>query len=58
MWHHLIEMILLLLLLPAIHVTAFLLTAIFAMPIMLNHVAEKYYPGLGRRHGLIFGHYG
>lgn len=49
--HYLIAIILVLLLLPAIYVTALLITAIFAMPMMLDFVAEKYYPELQRKHG-------
>ena len=49
--HYLIAIILVLLLLPAIYVTALLITAVFAMPLMLNHVAGKYYPALQRNHG-------
>lgn len=49
--HYLIVIILLLLLLPSIYVTALLITAIFAMPTMVNHVAEKYYPRLERKQG-------
>lgn len=49
--HYLIIIILVLLLLPAIYVTALLITAVFAMPMMLNHVAEKYYPQLERKQG-------
>ena len=49
--HYLITFILVLLLLPAIYVTALLITSVFAMPMMLNFVAEKYYPELERKHG-------
>ncbi len=49
--HYLISIILVLLLLPAIYVTALLLTAVFAMPMMVNHVAQKYYPALERKRG-------
>jgi CysZ protein len=49
--HYLIVTILLLLLFPAIYVTALLITSTFAMSMMVNHIAEKSYPELERRHG-------
>ena len=49
--HYLISIILVLLLLPAIYVTALMITAVFAMPVMVNHVAGKYYPELERKQG-------
>lgn len=49
--HYLIATVLVLLLLPAIYVTALMITAIFAMPAMVGHVAGKYYPGLARKQG-------
>lgn len=49
--HYLVGIILVLLLLPAIYVTALVLTAIFAMPTIVNHVAQKYYPELERKQG-------
>lgn len=49
--HYLISIILVLLLLPAIYVTALLITAVFAMPMMVNHVSQKYYPELERKRG-------
>jgi hypothetical protein len=49
--HYLIATVLVLLLLPAIYVTALLITAIFAMPAMVDHVAAKHYPALERRQG-------
>lgn len=49
--HYLITVILLLLLLPAIYVTALAITAIFAMPLMTRHVAQKDYPELERKLG-------
>lgn len=49
--HYLISIILALLLLPAIYVTALAITAVFAMPAMVGHVAQKYYPELARRQG-------
>lgn len=49
--HYLIATVLVMLLLPAIYVTALLIAAIFAMPSMVNHVAGKHYPELERRQG-------
>lgn len=49
--HYLIMIILVLLLLPAIYVTALLITSIFAMQIMVNHVARLYYPELEMKRG-------
>lgn len=49
--HYLIATVLVLLLLPAIYVTALMITAIFSMPAMVNHVAQKHYPALERRQG-------
>lgn len=49
--HYLIAFILAMLLLPAIYVTALAITSIFAMPMMVDHVAMKYYPELARRKG-------
>ncbi|MDZ4202017.1 MAG: EI24 domain-containing protein [Gallionella sp.] len=49
--HYLISIILVLLLLPAIYVTALVITAVFAMPAMVDHVAGKYYPELERKQG-------
>jgi len=49
--HYLTGVILVLLLLPAIYVTALLITAFFAMPAMVNHVAQKNYPELARARG-------
>ena len=49
--HYLISIILVLLLLPAIYVTALVFTAVFAMPMMIKHVAQKDYPALARKQG-------
>ena len=49
--HYLISIVLVLLLLPAIYVTALVLTAVFAMPMMVSYVSAKYYPELERRNG-------
>lgn len=49
--HYLISILLILLLLPAIYVTALLITSILAMPMMVAHVAQRAYPQLEYRHG-------
>lgn len=49
--HYLISIILVLLLLPAIYVTALVLTAVFAMPMMVSHVARQSYHELELKHG-------
>jgi uncharacterized protein involved in cysteine biosynthesis len=49
--HYLIVFMLAMLLLPAIYVTALAITSVFAMPVMVDHVAAKYYPELARRKG-------
>lgn len=49
--HYLIATVLVLLLLPAIYVTALMITAIFSMPAMVDHVATKNYPTLERKQG-------
>lgn len=51
MSHYLVSLILILLLLPAIYVTALVITAIFAMPMMVSHVASKCYPELELKRG-------
>lgn len=48
---YLISIILVLLLLPAIYVTALVVTAVFTMPMMVSHVALKNYPELERKKG-------
>lgn len=48
---YLIDAVLVLMLLMAIYVTALAITAVFAMPMMVDHVAGRYYPGLERRQG-------
>lgn len=48
---YLVSFILVMLLLPAIYVTALVITAVFALPIMVEHVAARYYPDLERRKG-------
>lgn len=49
--HYLITFVLILLLLPAIYVTALLITSIFAMPMMVTHVAQRDYAQLEYKHG-------
>ncbi len=49
--HYLISILLVLLLFPAIYVTALLITAIVAMPVMVAHVARRDYPELELKKG-------
>lgn len=49
--HYLISIVLIALLLPVIYVTALVITAIFAMPLMTEHVASRSYPELERKKG-------
>jgi len=49
--HYLITIILVLLLLPAIYVTALVITAVFEMPMMVSYVARTSYPELERKKG-------
>lgn len=49
-----ISIVLLMLLLPVIYVTALFITAVFAMPTMVEHVAGQHYPQLERKHGGTF----
>ncbi len=49
--HYLMTVLLVLLLFPAIYVTALLITAIVAMPVMVRHVARRNYPELEMRRG-------
>ena len=44
----------LLLLVPAVMFTALMITALFAVPVMVRHVAEAHYPGLEKRRGGTF----
>ncbi len=48
---YLVRFILAVLLLAAVYLTAMLITAVFVMPVMVNHIAQKYYPELERRKG-------
>jgi CysZ protein len=50
----LLDLILLILLVLAVHLTALLITAIFAMPLIVRHVAATYYPGLEEKKGGTF----
>ena len=43
--------VLILLWLPAVYVTALLITAVALMPIIVNQVEARYYPGIERRRG-------
>lgn len=49
--HLLLDIILIVLLVMAVHLTALAITAIFAMPVIVDHIAKIYYPGLERRKG-------
>ncbi|MDX8400727.1 MAG: EI24 domain-containing protein [Gallionellaceae bacterium] len=49
--HYFIVIVLMMLLLPAVYVTALLITAIFAMPMMVSHVAKTSYPELQLKQG-------
>lgn len=49
-----ITFILVMLLIPLIYVTALVITAVFAMPTMVNHVATRNYPALQRARGGTF----
>ncbi len=49
--HYLIVFVLAVLLLSLIYLTALVITAFFSMPVMVNHIAQKYYPGLERKKG-------
>ncbi len=49
--HILVTVLILLLVVPLAYVSALLITAIFAMPLMVNHVAQRNYPQLEKRHG-------
>jgi hypothetical protein len=44
-------LLVLLLWLPAVFITALLITALALMPFIVRHVEARYYPGLERRHG-------
>jgi uncharacterized protein involved in cysteine biosynthesis len=48
---HLAWILLALLFIPLVLVTAVLIVSVFAMPLMVGHVAERAYPALERRHG-------
>ena len=46
-----VKVVLVLLLIPLIYGTALFIVAVFALPLMLERVAEKDYPGLEKRNG-------
>ena len=48
---HVAWVILVLAFIPLVLVTAVVIIGIFAMPVMVNHVAERHYPSLGRLQG-------
>lgn len=48
---YLVTFFLVMLLIPAVYVTSLVLTALFAMPAMVEHVARSRYPDLERRKG-------
>lgn len=50
----LIWLLLLVVLIPLVLLTAVLIIGVFGMPVMVNHVAERYHPGLVRRRGGTF----
>ncbi|MDD4928383.1 MAG: EI24 domain-containing protein [Gallionella sp.] len=50
-FHYLVTLILILLLVPAIYVTALVITAVFVMPMMVSCVADKDYPDLQKKRG-------
>lgn len=49
--HYVVSTLLVLLLLPAIYITALLITSLVAMPMMVTHVAQRTYPQLEYKHG-------
>lgn len=49
--HYLIFALIILLLIPVTYITALVVTSIFAMPIMVNHVAKRDFPTLEMKHG-------
>lgn len=49
--HYLAWIVLALVFVPAVLITAVLIIGVFAMPVMVNHVAERDYPGLARHNG-------
>jgi len=49
--HYLMIFVLVMLLVPAIYVTALIITAVFAMPLMVNHVAATRFPLLECKQG-------
>ncbi|HEY5994150.1 MAG TPA: EI24 domain-containing protein [Gallionellaceae bacterium] len=49
--HYLVVLILIILLFLAVYLTTLLITAVFAMPVMVDHIARKNYPDLERNKG-------
>lgn len=47
--------LILVMLVPLVQLTALLILGVFGMPVMVNHVAERRFPELERRHGGSFG---
>ena len=46
-----ITFLIFMLLLPVVYITALLITSIFAMPLMINHIALRDFPNLEQKHG-------
>jgi len=46
-----VTFLILLILIPLAYVTALLIVSVFAMPMMVRHVAQRSFPGLHREHG-------
>ena len=46
-----VTFLILLILIPLAYVTALLIVSVFAMPMMVRHVAQRHFPGLHREHG-------
>lgn len=46
-----VTFLILLVLIPLAYVTALLIVSVFAMPMMVRHVAQRSFPGLHREHG-------
>ena len=45
------KVLIVIMLVPMIQLTALLILGVFGMPVMVDHVAERRFPDLGRRHG-------
>ena len=48
---YLITFLIIILLIPIAYITALLITSLFAMPVMVNHVAKSHFPMLELKHG-------